>query len=79
MSNIWYMKEDDSWIKLKYRRDLSGLDDVFEFMEDVYDKIDGVEFPRTKKGMTMSMYYGCMDTLIEKDGLLLEEKYLKQR
>ena len=78
MSNIWYMNEDDEWIKLKYRRDLSALDDVFEFMEDVYDKIDGVEYPRSKKGMEVSMYYGCMKTLIERGELLTEEEY-KQR
>tara|TARA_R110000824_G_scaffold274553_3_gene463315 strand:- start:2165 stop:2383 length:219 start_codon:yes stop_codon:yes gene_type:complete len=72
------MNEDDEWIKLKLRNDLSGLDDVFEFMEDVYDKIDGVKYPRSQKGMTVSMYYGCMKTLIEKGELITEEEYTQR-
>ena len=39
MSDVWYYKDNDGeWIKLKYRPDLTSLEDVFEFMEDYPDK-----------------------------------------
>lgn len=73
MSDIWYYKDDDGeWIKLKYRSDLSALEDVFEFMEDSQPK-------RFKKGNTIDMYYGSMKNLMERGELLTEEEYIKQR
>ena len=72
MSNIWYYKDNDGdWIKLKYRLDLTALEDVFEFMEDYTSK-------RFKKGNTIDMYYGSMKNLIERGELLTEEEYLNQ-
>jgi hypothetical protein len=72
MSDVWYYKDNDGeWIKLKYRPDLTSLEDVFEFMEDYPDK-------RFKKGNTIDMYYGSMKNLIKKGELLTEEEY-KQR
>ena len=72
MSDIWYYKDDDGeWIKLKYRPDLTALEDVFEFMEDNLPK-------RFKKGNTIDMYYGSMKNLIERKELLTEEEYLNQ-
>jgi len=72
MINIWYYKDNDGdWIKLKYRTDLTSLEDVFEFMEDNESK-------RFKKGNTIDMYYGSMKNLIEKGELLTEDEY-KQR
>jgi hypothetical protein len=76
MNNIYYLIDDDEWIKLKYRGDLSALDDVFEFMEDIFYNIDGVKRLRAKVGDPVSMYYGTMNTLIEKGELLTEEEYL---
>lgn len=73
MSNIWYYKDNDGeWIKLKYRSDLSALEDVFEFMEDNLLK-------RFKKGNTIDMYYGSMNNLIERGELITEEEYIKKR
>ena len=70
--NIWYYKDSDGeWIKLKYRLDLTALEDVFEFMEDYPSK-------RFKKGNTINMYYGSMKNLIDKGELLTEEEYLNQ-
>ena len=70
--NIWYYKDcDGEWIKLKYRLDLTALEDVFEFMEDYTSK-------RFKKGNTIDMYYGSMKNLIERGELLTEEEYLNQ-
>ena len=69
---IWYYKDSDGeWIKLKYRPDLTSLEDVFEFMEDYPSK-------RFKKGNTIDMYYGSMKNLIERGELLTEEVYLNQ-
>ena len=73
MSNIWYYKDNDGeWIKLKYRSDLSALEDVFEFMEDNLLK-------SFKKGNTIDMYYGSMNNLIERGELITEEEYIKKR
>ncbi|MHA2009659.1 MAG: hypothetical protein ACW980_20290 [Promethearchaeota archaeon] len=70
--NIWYYKDSvGEWIKLKYRLDLTALEDVFEFMEDYPSK-------RFKKGKTIDMYYGSMKELIDKGELLTEEEYLNQ-
>ena len=72
MSDIWYYKDNDGeWIKLKYRTDLSTLEDVFEFMEDNLLK-------RFKKGNTIDIYYGSVGNLIERRELLTEEEYLNQ-
>ncbi len=72
MSDVWYYKDNDGeWIKLKYRADLTALEDVFEFMEDNLPK-------RFKKGNTIDMYYGSMKNLIERGELLTEEEYLNQ-
>lgn len=73
MNNIWYLKDDDGqWIKLKYRPDLSGLEDVFEHMEEDLSKF-------IKKGGTVNMYYGTMKTLMDKGELLTEEECINQK
>ena len=72
MGGIWYYRDNDGeWIKLKYRPDLSTLEDVFEFMEDNLLK-------RFKKGNTIDIYYGSVGNLIERRELLTEEEYLNQ-
>ena len=64
---IWNLKDNDgTWIKLKFRGDLSSLDDVFEYMEDNPSKY-------IKKGRTLSMYYGSMSKLIE-NGELIKQR-----
>tara|TARA_R110000822_G_scaffold37573_1_gene105172 strand:- start:267 stop:500 length:234 start_codon:yes stop_codon:yes gene_type:complete len=72
MNNIWYYKDNDGdWIKLKYRWDLTALEDVFEFVEDYPSK-------RFIKGNTIDLYYGSMKNLIERRELLTKEEYLNQ-
>ena len=62
LDKFWYMKEEDKWVKLKYRPDLSDLSDVFEFVED------------NMKGKTITMDYGTMKSLIDK-GVLVDKTY----
>jgi hypothetical protein len=72
MTDIWHYKDGDGeWIKLKYREDLSTLEDVFEFMEDNTPK-------RFKKGNTINMHYGSMQKLIDTGQLLTEGEFEKQ-
>jgi len=80
MSDIFYMKENNRWVELKFRGDLSGLSDVFEFMEDspVEDKGDFSRL-RYRAGTTLTMDYGCMSTLMEKGELVTEDEYDKKR
>lgn len=66
--DIWWYKDDDQWIKLKYRGDISSLEDMFEFMEDIPNK-------HIKKGNIVSMYYGSAKTLRERGELLTDEEY----
>ena len=72
MSKNWYYNEDGKWYKLKHLPEISGLNDMFEFQKDY--NYAGV---KTKKGMTLVMYYGCMNSLIKKRELLTEKEYKK--
>jgi hypothetical protein len=72
MNIIWYLYEDTNWYKLKYLPEISGLNDMFEFQNDY--NYAGM---KTKKGMTLDMYYGCMESLIKKGELLTEKEYKK--
>jgi hypothetical protein len=69
----WYVEDDGVWHKLLYLPDQSCLSDVFEYMEDyISPKKYG---HRHKKGMTITMDYGCMGNLIEK-GELVSKKLI---
>ena len=71
MSNIWYYHDEENgeWFKLKYRPDLSGLEDIFEFMEDG---------EKHRKGMLFDFYYGTMGKCINEGILMTEEEWMKK-
>jgi hypothetical protein len=69
MSEIWYhWHEYVGWVKLKHRPDLSGLDDMFEYV-DTFE-------PFYRNGMRLSVEYGCLNKLMESGDFMTEENFI---
>jgi len=68
MNEYWYYwHEYCGWTKVRFRSDWSALDDVFEHLYTFE--------PFYKKGMRISVEYGCMNNLIKSGDFMTEEDF----
>ena len=69
-NDIFYINWEGEWLKVKYLREKSDLSDLFEFMEDFKDL---KRYIHVKKGLQLTMDYGCMNKELN-EGRLLPQK-----
>ena len=66
--NVWYVKWNNTWYRVKWLAEQSALSDVFEFTQKQ-------PFIFAKQAQTITMDYGCMGNLINKKELIKEEDF----